>query len=248
MVCVSTVSYRVKLNGELSEWIVPSRGLRQGDPLSPYLFLLCQEWFSVRLTELQRSKKVEGVKLAQGMQRLNHLLFADDCMVFIMAELRQLAELHKLLACFERLAGQRVNQEKFEFFCSPNMEDTMRMVLANFLGMRVVRSHFKYLGLPAIISQNKTQTFKEIEENLCKRAQDWKNHSLSWIGRESLIKACFQSQLIYAMSCFKLPRTMCDRLDKLMMRFWWSGGKTKRSIHWVKKEALLKEKPMGLGF
>lgn len=67
MHCVESVQYRVKINGKQSPLITPTRGLRQGDPLSPYLFLICQEWFSAQLLALHQDKKIEGVKLAHGV-------------------------------------------------------------------------------------------------------------------------------------------------------------------------------------
>lgn len=61
MICVETVQYRIKINGNLSEEIYPSRGLRHGDPLPPYLFIICQEWLSSQLTNMQVEKKLEGI-------------------------------------------------------------------------------------------------------------------------------------------------------------------------------------------
>lgn len=187
--------------------------------------------------------------MAQGLQRINHLLFADDCMIFMKAELRQIAELKKLLEQFERFAGQRVNKDKSEIICSPNLEATMSTVMANLLGMKVVKAHTKYLGLPAIVSQNKMETFKEVEEKLGKKLHDWKNLTLSWAGKETLIKACLQALPIFSMSVFRLPKTMCERMNSFIIQFWWSGGKGERGIHWTKKDIVPKEKPLGgLGF
>lgn len=183
--------------------------------------------------------------MAPGTQRINHLLFADDCMIFIKPELIQLKELQHLLREYERLAGQRVNQDKSEFMCSPNMEDIMQTVFAQFIGMRAVRFHSKYLGLPAIIGQNRSETFKEVEEKLCRKILDWKSIMLSWAGRDILVKAGLQAQLIYSMSIFKLPKTLCEQLDALILRFWWNGGKKEQGIHWAKKDIVQREKSQG---
>jgi len=63
MNCVTTVSYRIRVNGELSEMFKPERGLRQGDPLSPYLFLLCAEGFSALLSQAEQNGRLQGVKV-----------------------------------------------------------------------------------------------------------------------------------------------------------------------------------------
>ena len=64
MQCISTVSYRIKVNGELTDEIIPSWGLRQGDPLSPYLFLLCAEGFSTLLNVVESNGVLEGCLFA----------------------------------------------------------------------------------------------------------------------------------------------------------------------------------------
>jgi hypothetical protein len=65
MNCVSTVKYRIKVNGEVTEMITPQRGLRQGDPLSPYLFLLCAEGFSAMLHQAELEGKLKGIKICK---------------------------------------------------------------------------------------------------------------------------------------------------------------------------------------
>ena len=78
MNCVCTISYRIKVNGDLSDDFKPERGLRQGDPLSPYLFLICAEGFSALLQRAEEEGKIRGVKVCQGAPSVSHLLFADD--------------------------------------------------------------------------------------------------------------------------------------------------------------------------
>lgn len=128
--------------------------------------------------------------MAPGLQRMNHLLFADDCLLFIKAELCQLHELKSLLESYERVVGQQVNVEKTEFTCSPNIEGTLKVVLSSFLEMKYVNKRTRYLGLPTVVGQNRTKTFKELEEKLSRKIQDWKHLTLSWVGKEILIKAC----------------------------------------------------------
>ena len=78
MKCVETVSYSFNINGEVKEYIVPERGIRQGDPLSPYLFLMCSEGFSNLLTRAEEEKKISGLKISRKGPSLTHLFFADD--------------------------------------------------------------------------------------------------------------------------------------------------------------------------
>ena len=80
---MSTVSYKIKVNGELTEEIVPTRGLRQGDPLSPYLFLICAEGFPGLLHEAERAGNLEGVTICENAPSITHLLFVDDSLLLL---------------------------------------------------------------------------------------------------------------------------------------------------------------------
>jgi hypothetical protein len=83
MKCYSTVKYRFKFNGTLTEEVIPRRGLRQGDPISPYLFLICGEEFSCLLNAADVDGWLEGIKVAPNAPSFNHLLFADDSLIFL---------------------------------------------------------------------------------------------------------------------------------------------------------------------
>ncbi|XP_059436330.1 uncharacterized protein LOC132169290 [Corylus avellana] len=87
MECVSTVSYAVVVNGNPVGHIIPSRGIRQGDPLSPYLFLLCAEALSSMLNKPESKGVITGVPTSKNGPRINHLFFADDSLLFCKANL-----------------------------------------------------------------------------------------------------------------------------------------------------------------
>ena len=120
MSCINYVSYSVLLNGQPVGNIKPSQGLRQGDPLSPYLFLMC----AMRLQSLIHKAKVEGliqgVSICRSGPRVSHLFFADDSVLFCQAKEEECQKILDILAIYERGSGQKINWDKTNIFFSSN--------------------------------------------------------------------------------------------------------------------------------
>lgn len=105
MKCVKTVSYSVLVNGIPGNIFWPKRGLRQGDPLSPYLFIICAEGLSTLLNFYERQKLIGGVQVAKRGTSINHLLFADDCILFGKAKLEEWNRIQEVLRTYEKASG-----------------------------------------------------------------------------------------------------------------------------------------------
>ncbi|KAL9688142.1 hypothetical protein QQ045_032557 [Rhodiola kirilowii] len=133
---------------------------------------------------------------------------------------------------------------------SKNIPECLMTEMAEVMQVRRVQAHSKYLGLPLIFGHKKKVMFKAIEEKISKKIVDWKSKILSGAGSEVLIKAVLQAIPLYAVSCFKVPTTLCKRLASYIMGFWWqNGSSSSRGIHWLKADTLFMEKQLGgLGF
>jgi hypothetical protein len=83
MDCVSSVSFSILINGKPSNPFTPQRGLRQGDPLSPYLFILCANVLYGLITRAEQEEKLHGIKIAHSAPAISHLFFADDSLFFL---------------------------------------------------------------------------------------------------------------------------------------------------------------------
>ena len=126
MECISTVSYSVLINGAPKGFIHPTRGLRQGDPLSPYIFLLCVEGLLAMVSRAQQENKIQGIKVAHGAPAISHLFFADDSILFCQATEEACDALQEILDTYEAASGQQVNKEKANIFFSKNTRTEMK--------------------------------------------------------------------------------------------------------------------------
>jgi hypothetical protein len=120
MKCVRSVSYRFKVNGNLTDTVVPGRGLRQGDPISPYLFLLCAEGFSALIHAAEARGEISGIKFARNAPSVNHLLFADDSMLLLEATKEGAVAINSILQRYEEASGQVINRDKSAILFSNN--------------------------------------------------------------------------------------------------------------------------------
>ena len=136
MNCISTVSYSILINEVSQGCIFPSRGLRQGDPLSPYLFLLCAKGLTRLIGEAVRNKKLYGISIGRGCPTITHLLFADDSVIYCKANGQESRELQNILQKYENAAGQKINTDKSSVYFSRNTdEETKAEVLDSFSSM-----------------------------------------------------------------------------------------------------------------
>ena len=117
------------------------------------------------------------------------------------------------------------------------------------LGVPEIKEYEKYLGLPVVVGRNKKASLNYIKNRVWGKLQGWKEKLLSQAGKEVLLKAVVQAISTFAMSCFRLPVGLCQNIEMLIRKFWWSQRGDRRKIHWKKWNVLCKPKlEGGLGF
>jgi hypothetical protein len=146
MACVRSVSYSILLNGSPQGRIYPTRGLRQGDPLSPYLFLLCAEGLSSLIRTAEQNRSITGLSIARGGFKLSHLFFADDSLLFCRASFMEWVSIHSILEDYERASGQKINRNKTAIFFSRNVRPEFKAHILSIGGTSSVDCFEKYLG------------------------------------------------------------------------------------------------------
>lgn len=154
-----------------------------------------------------------------------------------------------ILTTYERASGQVINLDKSMLSVSRNVPENCFNDLKQLLGVKVVESYDKYLGLPTIIGKSKTHIFRFVKEQVWKKLKGWKNRTLSCAGREVLLKAAAQAIPSYVMSHFLLPEGLCHGIEGMISRFYWGGDASRQSLHWMKWDNLCRPKSdWGLGF
>ncbi|KAK8612565.1 hypothetical protein V6N13_092677 [Hibiscus sabdariffa] len=146
MSCVRTVSFFVSLNGTFGNQFTPFRGLRQGDPMSLFLFLICAEGLSVLLNDANREKSIRGATIGRERLEVGHLLFADDSILFGDETIRVATNMKNVLTVYGNASRQRVNFDKSLIFFSSNVAHDIREEIGSLLGVRVSSNPEKILG------------------------------------------------------------------------------------------------------
>ena len=155
MECITTILYFILINGEPQGLIRPSRGLCQGDSLSPFLFLFCAEGRHALLSKAANDGEIRGYSLCRAGPKVTHLFFffADDCLLFCRANSLECGKILQLLSWYEAVSGQKVNTEKTIAFFSRNTSEETKEALRVMLGVLVIKDYKKYLGLPSFVGR-----------------------------------------------------------------------------------------------
>ena len=235
--CISIASFSVLVNGTPVGFFQSSRGLRQGSPLSPYLFVIAMEVFSAFLKRAVEGGFLSSCRVKSRSEEgvlISHLLFDDDTLVFCKPTQDQLTYLNWLLMWFEAVSGLRINLDKNELIPVgrvENMDD-----LAWEFGCRLGSLPTTYLGMPLGAPFKSITVWDCVEECFRRRLAMWKRQYLSKGGRATLIRSTLSNLPIYLMSLLCLPSLVRRRLEKIQRDFLWGGGNLERKPHLVRWE------------
>ncbi|XP_060972269.1 uncharacterized protein LOC133038200 [Cannabis sativa] len=229
MECVTTVRYSILLNGAPLAPLNPKRGLRQGDPLSPFLFILCSEVLSKLIRRAEKNGDLIGVRVARNTIPITHLFYANDPIFFCSANAKNADALLKFLHKYERWSGQRVSNAKSGVVFSPNTKKSCREEIKGILGFNHLNPKEKYLESPFFFSAKKRNDFLFLKDKILGKLEGWKAKYLSQAGRTTLVSSVLQSIPNYFMSTVKVPSTLCEELDRVIAKFWSSGCVDKKN-------------------
>ncbi|KAH1113427.1 hypothetical protein J1N35_006805 [Gossypium stocksii] len=176
--CVSTAKAAVLINGAVTNEFKFSRGLRQGDPLSPFLFILVTEALHLMLVKAEELGIIEGIKNIIPGESISHLQFTDDTILFLRADENMVRNSKYILRCFEIFSGLSINFSK-SCIMGFNLEEEFLYRLAAVCRCKIGELPINYLGLPLRADPRKSSSWNEIIDRVERKLSSWKCRSFS---------------------------------------------------------------------
>lgn len=234
--CVTSPHYTITLNGEVCGFLPGLQGLRQGDPLSPYLFVLSIEYLS-RLFKARVDDSEFNHRPKCAKHNITHLAFADDLMLMARGDPISVEILAAILDEFGAASGLHANRLKSSLFLT-GVGGAERVAIEHALGFAVGSFPFRYLGIPLAASRLKGVDYAPLIEKISDLVKTWTSLTLSYAGRLELIRSVIQGVSCYWISIFPIPAIVIDRIEGICRAFLW--GSRMGRVSW-KKVCLPKE-------
>jgi hypothetical protein len=178
MACVTTVRYSVRFNNVALESFVPSRGVQQGDPLSPYLLLFVADGLSKLIQDQVHQRNIEELHICRRAPGISHLLFVDDMLLFIKAIEDQAIRIKEVLLTYERGTGQQMNPMKCSMMFGSRCQESVKARVLQILQVPNTMVEERYLGLPTPDGRMNDGKFKTTKQRLTNRCSSWVNRNI----------------------------------------------------------------------
>ena len=245
MSCVSSMSTSILFNGGNVDPIFPSRGIRQGDPLSPYLFILCMEVLGHLIGEKCDDRSWNPVKSSKSGAAFSHLFFADDLVLFAKVDYVNCMVIRDVLDAFCARSGQSISENKSRVYFSPNVDIDSMESFCDILGFKSTPNLGKYLGFPIKHRGASNKDLNFVLDRVKHKLAGWKANLLSLAGRAVLIQALTSTIPAYVMQCTALPERLLNNIDRVNRNFLWGSSENTKKTHWVGWHKVIKPKTEG---
>ncbi|GJT05143.1 putative RNA-directed DNA polymerase, eukaryota, reverse transcriptase zinc-binding domain protein [Tanacetum coccineum] len=222
----------VLINGSPTREFKLEKGFRQGDLLSPLLFILAVEALNVALLEARNNHSFRGIEVGKDKVCVLHLQFADDALIMGEWSKINVLNLSRLLTCFHLASGLKLNFNKSKLF-GIGVCEVERNFLASLIGCQPSNFPCNYLGLPIGANMSRCDNWLPLLERFHKRLSSWKAKTLSFGGRLTLSKSVLGSLGVYYFSIFKAPKMVIKNLESIRRKFFWGGGHDSNKIAWI---------------
>ncbi|GJU57658.1 RNA-directed DNA polymerase, eukaryota [Tanacetum coccineum] len=228
--CLKSSRGSILINGSPTREFQFHKGLKQGDSLSPFLFILIMESLHISTQRVVDAGLFKGITLGPSLQ-ISHLFYADDAVFMGQWSESNIDTLIRVLECFDRASGLRINMNKSKLsgiYMDSNMVDQA----AAKIGCATIKTPFSYLGSTVGGNMSRIKSWEEIIKKVETRLSKWKLKTLSIGGRLTLLKSVLGSIPIYHMSLFKVPKKVLRSIHGIDGKLDSTAGHHQSSI-WV---------------
>ncbi|KAI0524494.1 hypothetical protein KFK09_003865 [Dendrobium nobile] len=241
MECVMEPRFSILINGCNSKCIEGRNGFWQCRPLSPVLFILCSQLLSNAF--INRGMNL-GIKIFPNAQKISHMLYVNDVLLFLDAKLKNIKKLKKILMDYCNWIGQVINLQKSSMLFGKTIVWMKMKQITNILGFNVVEE-MEYLGIKIIIRRLRKSDFQILLDKLLKRLNAWGNRFISLVRRLILVKTIFLTLPLFLSTHSLIPLSILKEFDKLYRNYIWDKHDGSHGIHFVAWDALCKSMEMG---
>ncbi|GJS77855.1 RNA-directed DNA polymerase, eukaryota, reverse transcriptase zinc-binding domain protein [Tanacetum coccineum] len=241
--CLTSSKGSILVNGCPTNEFQFYKGLKQGDPLSPFLFILVMESLHLSFQRIVNAGMFKGIVLDQSLC-LSHMFYADDAIFLGEWSDGNISTLIHVLKCFFHASGLKINLNKSKIM-GINVESAQVIQAAAKLGCLVLKCPFYYLGTRVGGSMTRVQAWQEIVEKVKSRLSKWKSKTLSIGGRLTLLKSVLGSIPVFHMSIFKVPSKVLHILESIRSHFFNGHDPGSKKASWVKWNNVLTDKKRG---
>ncbi|XP_056688387.1 uncharacterized protein [Spinacia oleracea] len=222
MECLSTVSYYIFLNGYPTEPIPAKKGLRQGDPMSPFLFTIGMEYLSRCLQSIAQQNCFKFHPRCKKLG-ITHMMFADDLLMFSKADKISVHVLFKAFTMFSSASSLAANLDKSNVYMG-GVSDDDEISIRSGLGMLKGSFPFRYLGVPLTTRKLKYSDCRPLVDKTVARVRSWSSKLLSYVGRLQLVKTVLYGMQLYWCQIFVMPKKVMREIHAICRTFLWTGG------------------------
>lgn len=228
MQCVTTTSFSISINGSPAGFFKGKKGLRQGCPLSPFLFVIGLEYLSRSLNGLNGIPEFNFHPKCRE-QNITHLSFADDLMLLCRGDNISINLLLQKLRDFSNVSGLVLNHSKSKVYIAGSSQSLKDQLTLEF---RLGSFPFRYLGIPVAGYKLQHSHYSPFLNKLMQLVNFWKNCSLSYAGRLLLIKTVIQGLCYFWFCALSAPTSVLDQIDRISLHFLWGcrGTSNKRAL------------------
>ena len=244
MALVTTSSFSILVNGSPSEIFFPSRGLTEGDPLSPFLFILMMEGLGRSIKHAKAMGKIKGLQLSENGQALTHQQSVDDTMLREIPKVNEASAYNQTVKEFAMATGMEVNLSKSKiFFLNTNI--SIQRNISRILGFQRDSLPTKYLGIPLTARPMHKSIWESMLNKLQDKVKNWTFRVLNLVGRLVLTKAVLQSILVFMLSALPTPKGVLEKFISIQRYFLWGKEETKKKWALVSWDKICKPKRQG---